>query len=237
MTRSYCRSLLVTLSIATVLAVAACDQVSETPLAPDADSQVRFAAAPTVGVFTFEEFLPTDGTSRLIRTPKGISYQLKAVGLTPGNAYTLWFVVFNEPGGCTGGAPCGAADVVNNAARPDMVYAAGKIAGGSGQVTFAGHRSVGDLSGSANAPVGLPAYGLEDPGDAIVFLVVHDHGPADASFMPWMIQSIDGGCTDAGVPEAGAPSPWNDYEGPPAGAFGIRGTNSCASVQIAVHVP
>jgi hypothetical protein len=47
--------------------------------------------------------------------------------------------------------------------------------------------------------------------------------------MPDMIQSVDGGCFDAGIPEPGVDSPWNNY------AFGRRGPNTCHTIQIAVH--
>jgi hypothetical protein len=182
------------------------------------------------------------GTSQLVRTPNGVNFTLSTTGLTAGHAYTLWIVIFNNPDGCTDGTPgfsnCGPMDVVNAAARPDMMYAAGNIAGGAGRGTFAGRRHLGDLTGSANAPVLLPAFGLENPGGAEIHLVVHDHGLKIPAFLPDMIQTIDGGCFDAGVPEAGASSPWNDYAGAPgAGAFGRRGPNACASVQFAVHRP
>ena len=49
--------------------------------------------------------------------------------------------------------------------------------------------------------------------------------------MPDMIQTVDGGCTDAGIPAPGANSPWNSH------AFGMRGPNACQSVQFAVHPP
>jgi hypothetical protein len=181
-------------------------------------------------------------TSALTRTPNGVTYQLKTRDLEPGHAYTLWIVIFNNPAGCEHGMPgatsCGPMDVVNDAARPDMMYAAGALVGGSGRATFAGRRNVGDPSGSANAPVDLPAYGLEDAYGAEIHLVVHHHGPKLSAFLPGMIQTIDGGCFDAGVPEAGAASPWNDYAGPAGvGAFGRRGPNTCASVQAAAHTP
>lgn len=177
------------------------------------------------------------GSSQLVRTPNGVNFSLSTTDLEPGHAYTIWIVIFNDPDGCDGGPPCAEADIPNDDARPDMMYAGGHVVGGSGKASFAGRRSVGDLSGSANGPVDLPAYGLENPSDAEIWLVVHDHGPKLASYMPDMIQTIDGGCTDAGVPEAGASSPWNDHDEPGVGAFGERGPNTCASVQLAVHAP
>ncbi len=118
-----------------------------------------------------------------------------------------------------------------------MMYAAGHVVGGSGKATFAGRRRVGDSSGSANAPVGLPAYRLENPSGAEINLVVHHHGPKLPGYMADMIQSIDGGCFDAGVPVPGVSSPWNGCAGGSQGAFGRRGPNTCQSVQFAVPSP
>lgn len=214
-------------------AVAPVDETAR-PTAAQLDSH-----AETVPVIWTADGQPTGGQSKLTRTPNGVNYRVQTEGLEPGHAHTLWIVIFNNPDGCLSGIPgvtsCGPADVVNDAARPDMMWAAGNIVGGSGRTTLAGRRSVADQSRSANAPVGLPAYGLETPEGAEFHLVVHDHGPVLPSYMPDMIQSIDGGCTDAGVPAAGVPSPWNDYAGPPMGAFARRGPNTCASVQVALH--
>ncbi len=186
-------------------------------------------------VLTFAN-LAQVGTSQLVRTRNGVNYKLSTTGLQAGHAYTLWIVIFNNTDDCMAGTEdfslCGPADVVNDDARPDMMYAGGHVAGGSGVATFAGRRGVDDLSGSINGPVGMPAYGLEDPFGAEIHLVVHDHGPKMAAYMPDMIKTVDGGCTDAGIPFEGAESPWNDHEG-----FGRRGPNTCQSTQFAVHSP
>lgn len=171
------------------------------------------------------------GSSRLVRTPNGISFNLSTTDLTPDHAYTLWFVVFNEPGQCAVPHECAPDDVVNDAAKPDLIYATGRIASGSEAATFAGRVAVGDTAASINRPVGLPSYGLLEPYDAEVHLAVHHHGAKLPEFMPDMIMTIDGGCSDAGVPAAGVMSPWNEHP------FGRRGPNTCATIQAVVHRP
>jgi hypothetical protein len=208
------------------------------PGAPAFQGAVRDPGQPVVSLTDFSVV----GTSSLVRTPNGVNYSLSTTGLSPGHAYTLWIVIFNATEGCAhpipGVSSCGDFDVVNDDAQPDMMFAGGNVAGGSGHATFSGRRRVGDSSGSANGPVALPAHGLTDPWGAEIHLVVHDHGPVLPGYMPDMIQTIDGGCTDAGVPAAGVPSPWNDYDGDPGvGAFGRRGPNSCASIQASIHRP
>jgi hypothetical protein len=171
------------------------------------------------------------GSSRLVRTSNGINFTLSTTDLTAGHAYTLWFVAFNKPEHCAVAYQCAPGDVVNDAAQPDMMYAAGTVVGGEGTATFAGRRSVGDRSGSLNLPVGLPSYGLLDPRGAEIHLAVHDHGPKLPAYLPDMIQTVDGGCTDAGIPVAGVASPWNDHP------FGRRGPNTCVTIQATVHRP
>jgi hypothetical protein len=171
------------------------------------------------------------GSSRLLRTPNGINFSFSTTDLTPGHAYTLWFVAFNEPAQCLVPNVCVGDDVVNDAAKPDMMYATGRVAGGAGTPNFSGRMNVGDTSDSINRPVGLPSYGLMDPFQAQIILAVHDHGPKLPEYLPDMIQTIDGGCTDAGIPAAGAMSPWNAHP------FGRRGPNTCATTQISIHRP
>lgn len=223
-------SCLVALSVAHT----GCEKTAELPYQPDDFSfQAAHGTDPEAPVFSLSDFTVV-GTSHIVRTPNGVNYKLSTTELEPGHAYTLWFVVFNKPKECADpdAAPgCGPTDVVNDAARPDMMYAAGHVVGGTGKATFSGHRHVGDSSGSINGPVGLPAYGLESPSGAEIQLVVHHHGPKLPAHMPDMIQTVDGGCFDAGIPAPGADSPWNNQ------AFGSRGPNACTSVQFAAHPP
>jgi hypothetical protein len=198
-----------------------------TPIAGGATAQV----AEPVAVVRLTDFAEV-GSSRVIRTPNGINFTLATSDLKAGHAHTLWVVVFNEPAHCAVPNACAPDDVVNAAAKPDLIWGAGRIEGsGGGTATFSGHRAVGDTSDSINGPVGLPAYGLIDAFKAEIHLAVHDHGPKLAEYLPDMIKTIDGGCTDAGVPVAGVMSPWNSHP------FGRRGPNTCMTIQAAVHRP
>jgi len=177
------------------------------------------------------------GSSTVVRGPSGVSFRLATTGLEPGYAYTLWVVVFNNPSACTAPTPfsrCSDPDVGNPAAMPDVLYGIGHVVGGSGTVTLAGHRRVGDGSGSISAPIGLPAFGLVDPEGAEILLVVHEHGPLLPAYLPDQIQTVGGGCTDAGIPAPGVASPFNAYTGP---EYGRRGPNTCRSIQFSFHTP
>jgi hypothetical protein len=204
------------------------------------------AAAGLTGspVYTFpggpDQMLIEGASAHVVRTRNGVNFRVNTNSLMPGHAYTLWVVIFNEPDKClTAPDTCTPADLFHPGAKPDMLYGAGVIAGGSGTATLAGRTRVGDVSGSVQAPAGLLSYGLIDPGGAEFHLVVHDHGPVIPEFMPDMIQSLAGGCTDAGIPAQGEPSPWNDYALSPeyGGEFGRLGPNACLSVQYSILRP
>ena len=42
-----------------------------------------------------------------VNTNDGVSAEIKAKGLTPGNAHTFWFAYVDQPSLCTGGGPGG----------------------------------------------------------------------------------------------------------------------------------
>lgn len=125
------------------------------------------------------------GTSSLVRTGNGISADYKTDGLTPGNAVTLWFIVFNYPDLCTpdqGG--CSPDDLgPDTAAKGDFLVASGHVIGESRKGNFGGHLNAGDVSGSGLAEMICPdtmdcTSGLIEPEGALVVLATHDHGPA-----------------------------------------------------------
>ena len=196
----------------------ACD---EAPTVPETDaSPIAFSAQTTAGVLVFE----FDGTevpgasSKITRTSRGATATLTTSGLTPGNAYTMWMVVFNTPGECTD--PCGEDDVApGNAAVVDVIYVAGNVVGSSGTATFSGRRAAGDNSKSLFAQLFAPAPGLIDPHLAEMHLIVRDHGPAIPGQISSQIQTFEGACTAES-------------------SFGLgTGDNVCEDVQFSIHLP
>src|SRR5712691_299925 len=92
-----------------------------------------------------------------------IEFSVRTRGLTPGHAYTLWVMAFNDPGACTSeGSPpgfrCGRNDMGNPAAGFTLMF------GGAGEFVtrdsaeFKGKRKKGDITG-----VELGTPGLTDP--------------------------------------------------------------------------
>jgi hypothetical protein len=136
------------------------------------------------------------GESTLVRTRAGISASFRTTGLPPGQAITLWFIVFNNPAACASN-PCGGADFTNPAVQADALWATGHNVGGSGRGGFGAHLRVGDASGSALIEMGQPdaAVGLLDPMNAEVHLLLHSHGPAlSGQALKAQLTSFLGGC-------------------------------------------
>ena len=147
------------------------------------------------------------GSASLNRTPKGVRMnietavggELEDFGTTlgvdweTGDATTVWFVVFNDPGGCVDG--CGEDDVLDfffgaNRAKVGVHFGTGHVAG---DPTFsaAARLAEGDTKGML---FGMP---LMDSQAAEIHLVVRSHGPAGAltgQQLAAALHSVDGGC-------------------------------------------
>ena len=110
------------------------------------------------------------GTSSTIhRNKNGITVNFKTNGLIPGNAYTMWFVVFGDAPG-----------------PPSSTHAAGHIVGGSGKGNFSAHLSVGDIFDNEKI--------FDNPQTAEVHMALRSHGKAQPGMIPSQIQTLDGGC-------------------------------------------
>jgi hypothetical protein len=213
------------LVVASVLAVG-CEEASFVAPALDAGQPEVTAAASraqtTRGVPVYWFAGPTlvpGASSKITRNDAGATSTLHTSGLTAGNAYTMWMVVFNVPGNCAT-SPCGEADVVpGTTAVVDVIYVAGNVVGGSGRATFSGRRATADNSKSLFAQFSAPAPGLTDPYGAEMHLIVRDHGPKIPGMVPGEIHTFEGACT-------------------PESSFGLGGgPNTCTDVQFSVHEP
>ena len=130
------------------------------------------------GGFPDGELLVIEGaTSTLKRNKNGITGNINTNGLIPGNAYTMWFVIFRDAPG-----------------PPNSIYAAGHIAGGSGKGNFSAHISVGEIFDTGDI--------FDNPLTAEVHIVIRSHGQAVPGMIPDQIHTFGGGCNpDLTFPE------------------------------------
>ena len=142
-------------------------------------------------------------TATLVRNDGGISTTVRTHGLEPGSAYTVWWVVFNSPAGCTPSEPghepeCGEDDIFRSEAQAAVLYAAGNVVGEDGRAGFGAHLSEGDTSGQI---VGTSS-GLTNPREAEVHLVLRTHGRAVPGYVDDQVSTFNGGC-NGGEPNEG----------------------------------
>lgn len=131
----------------------------------------------------------THSWSKLVRTDHAVSMALKTQGLEPDSPYTVWWVIFNNPGACSAapdgdpGVPVCDTDDLFNAdgafdprplPRSSFVWATGGMSDAEGHAFFSAYLEEGD-------PLGFVSFGpaLEDARHAAIHLVVRAHGPTD----------------------------------------------------------
>ena len=167
------------------------------------------------------------GTSTLHRNSSGITVNYKTTGLTPGYAYTIWWVIWNNPQNCSTPGECGDPDFGNaEAVGVDVLYAAGHVVGKSGVGNFSARLNVDDDSQSINDLFGLPAAGGLQSGNtysAEVHLVLRSHGPMIPGEVNEQIGGYLGGCD-------------NPFEFPPFTEIPDE-VGECGDIEFAIFSP
>lgn len=164
-------------------------------------------------VHNFADESVVDGAkAKLTRMENGVFMEVDTVGLNPGEAVTMWWVIFNAPEMCTDGE-CGEDDVMmmdadgNIADSPDgsvpinpemwekakisVLRADGLIIPDDGTGKFRGHLPIGDTTEAMGGP------GLLDPMKAEVHSVIRTHGKVPAEVQNEAVNSFAGGCDEA----------------------------------------
>lgn len=105
------------------------------------------------------------GNATMCAGEEGIKGKITAQHLVPGDAYTIWFVYFDNPGACAIPNNCSGADLVNPAADPVGVFGrfSSAVADDDGNARFSG--AVNNFSPSAGSQV---------------WFALFQHGPASS---------------------------------------------------------
>lgn len=173
-------------------------------------------------LYAFEDMSDTGGDAWLTRTPGMVLLTAEAAGLEPGDAYTVWWVVFNAPESCSDGV-CGEDDLIDPdtgeldpvaiaAARVGLGHATGNVARTDGTTEFGARLVVGDdRDHQVLFPAGMDGESvLEVSGEAAeVHIVVQSHGHGRGG--PQLIDQLS--------------------------AFMTSCTPACADLQFAVFLP
>lgn len=193
---------LIKLSLLTLLCLSiSCDSESSlidteasVNLNDDNGFDVKGANKQTVAIFDVVNSLEA-GTSTLHRNNNGVTVNFKATGLKPGHAYTVWWVIWNNPEECIVPGACSDGDFGDPDVQVELMYANGHVVGSNGKGNFSAHLNENDSSGTINPLFGLPSYGgLADAQKAEVHVVLRSHGPKIPGIVNEQIGSYLGGC-------------------------------------------
>lgn len=136
-------------------------------------------------------------SSKLVRTNRGVSMSLNTNDLSPG-AYTIWWLVFNNPDECTNPIPdtdllCSPGADFATGVDASVLFATGNVVDEDREGGFAAHLKKGDDSGALFGP------GLLNPRGAEIHLDVKWHGEVKPEMMPAQIMTAgacNGSCKD-----------------------------------------
>lgn len=130
--------------------------------------------------------------ARLVRNKNGLTTNVHTSVMSGPGAYTVWWVIFNDPESCE--------FYLCTFDEPDLVVnATGKIVPSGGFANFSawlGHG--GPYSGEIIFGEAEP--GLTNPEGALITLVVRYHGPAIPGMIPEQLTTFLGGCPGGGAP-------------------------------------
>lgn len=163
-------------------------------------------------VHRFSDMSVVDGAKGVLtRMDNGVYMAVDTHELTPGDAVTMWWVVFNEPSMCSGGE-CGEDDVLMmdaegnisdspdgsvpinpegwEAAKISVLRADGLIIPEGGTASFRGHLPVGDTAEALGGP------GLLDPQKAEIHSVIRTHRKVAPEVQNEAVNSFAGGCDE-----------------------------------------
>lgn len=159
----------------------------------------------------FADGANTGGWSHLTRLDNMVLATLEVVGLNPGDAVTLWWVVFNDPSSCSDGV-CGEDDFADvSVAQISVGNATGGIVKADGTMEMGAvlREGAGEPSGHQVLFAATQSgYFLDDAALAEIHFVVQIHGQARGGKK--MLEQIT--------------------------YFEANCTPSCADVQFAVHL-
>jgi len=131
-----------------------------------------------------------DGAATLYRTANSLWLTVSTSDLDKKAAYTVWFVVWNDPLACATN-PCSAADLGSGDSA--VIYGAGFVTGTDGTATVTAHLNAGPLAAGRESP--LPGVLEVDNGfGAEVHVIVRSHGRTIPGQVDSQIGSVGGAC-------------------------------------------
>ena len=133
----------------------------------------RTSTYQTAEMLALGTFAESPGAATLVRSSQTLQANMAMSGLDPLSTYTVWWVIWNDPGNCTDG--CGEDDLFIE--DNSIFYATGFIADGSGTANAHAEARSGDTPLGADNFTGNPGLQPGKGFKAEVHLVVRRHEP------------------------------------------------------------
>ena len=157
------------------------------------------AAKPVLQAAEFHDFHNGDawpGAAILVRDKHGANGQLALSGLDASAPYTVWWVVFNHPEHCQGGAGhCAEADLASPAVEASIFFATGFIASASGTANVAAGLTAGSVPEGAEVFFGpglLNGNGFR----AEIHMLLRTHRKVETGRVATQISRYEDQCAD-----------------------------------------
>ena len=157
------------------------------------NAQATTAAFQNAEMFDLATGEDVDGGGTLTRTEDAIQVQIAMAGLDKDSAYTMWWIVFNNPAACLG--TCGSDDFGNEIVEAGAFYAAGFVTGTDGSANISARLDAGDLPDGLDSLLAT-RQGL-NPGnghDAEIHLVMRTHGRTVVGAVGEQVGTFGGEC-------------------------------------------
>lgn len=127
----------------------------------------------TVDILSLANFAPVRGAATITRDMNSAWVNLYASGLKKKSAYTVWWVIFNDPSLC--GDACGDEDADFEQAGVAACYAGGFVTGTDGVANVSVHLEGGDIADGQECII--PGELAEGNGyGAEIHVVIRSHG-------------------------------------------------------------
>lgn len=186
-----------TVALAAVVLVVTAGVASASPTTSVSKAPViAFQAAGDVGGGVLEPgttYPPTThGFAILQRRSDRIKVNIHTSGL-PAGAYTVWWVVFDTPAGCS--QSCGEDDLFNPDSNASVFWATGGVVDEDGRASFRALHRVGDNLGDPGTQH-LLGDGSIEPSRAEIHNIIKYHGPAsdDPEALYEQTHTVHGSC-------------------------------------------
>ena len=138
------------------------------------------------------------GSGELNRSAAGLTLSISTGSLDANTAYSIWWVIFNNPSACVDG--CGEDDFAIAEAQASLMNASGRFVGDTNSSTFAAFLPVGFVhtnpsSGNGRQIVGT---GLQNISGAEILVAIRNHGPSTGNIE--QISTFNGDCMNTESP-------------------------------------